>query len=61
MVVMWVVMWVAMHGCDVGYYALVVMCGCYRVGCDEGCDEGCHVGCNVWLIISCCVKHFMLS
>lgn len=52
MVVMWVVMWVAMHGCDVGYYALVVMCGCYRVGCDVGCDEGCgvgcHVGCDVW-------------
>lgn len=48
-----VVMWVAMHGCDV-----VVMCGkdaMYVAG------VGCNVGCDVWLIISCCVKHFMLS
>ena len=44
-VVVWVVMWVVMCGKDAMYVAGV----------------GCHVGCNVWLIISCCVKHFMLS
>lgn len=55
MVVMWVItrwllcvavtVWVVMCGKDAMYVAGV----------------GCHVGCNVWLIISCCVKHFMLS